>query len=352
MIYFDNNATTMLLPEVQNKMIEFINDNQPFNASAIHDFGRKAKNIIENARSQILSATVNHNYKLIFVPSSTIANNQILNSFKNVIVGASEHSSILKNQQNIIKIDKNGLIDEEHLIDLIKNIEKPFLVSIAHANNETGVIQDIAKLTNLVHQYGGLFHSDVVQSFGKIIIKIEQLNADYYTIASHKIGGPIGSAAIIYKNKLEPFLNGGGQELGLFSGTENILAIVGFAEAVCILNIEKYTNHVLPLRNFIETEIEKNSGMVIAKNVLRLPNTVMIVNPNISNKSQLISLDIQGFAVSIGSACSSGTVKESATLNAMGYEKNITDFAIRISLGIQNTKYESEIFVKAWINKN
>ncbi len=350
MIYLDNNATTPLLHNVKAKMLDFINNNQPFNASAIHDFGRKAKNIIENARSQIVAKVALDNYKLIFTPSATLANNIIINSFQNIVVGATEHSSILKEQKNIISVNDQGQINEDHLIQLIKNIDKPFLVSIAHANNETGVLQNVTKLADIVHKYGGVIHSDATQSLGKIILNLDVLSADYYTIASHKIGGPLGCGAIIYKNKsvISPFLKGGGQEMGIFAGTENLLSIIGFNEAVNLLDTTKYINHTLPIRDFIENEAEKNSGVVVAKNSSRLPNTIMLAKKGLSNKSQLIALEMKGFCVSIGSACSSGTVKESPVLQAMNCDKDVIKSCIRISLGLQNNLDEAKMFIKAW----
>ena len=350
MIYLDSNATTQLLPSVQQKMIDFLKDNQPFNASAMHDFGRKGKYILEQARSDILQIAA-PNYKLIFVPSATIANNIIIKNFKNVIVSSVEHSSVAKNQNIIINVDNNGYIDTEHLISLIKPINPPFLVSIIHGHNETGVINDIAKICDLVHSFGGLVHTDAVQSFGKIIANLSELNADYYTIASHKIGGPIGAATLIYKKSFEPLIVGGGQESGMHGGTENLLAIIGFAEAVKNINVQNYQAKILPLKNLLEKELENIGSIIIAKNSLRLPNTIMTSNTKMSNKSQLISADMAGFAISIGSACSSGTVKSSATLRAMNIDDKIANCAIRISLGLQNNINDIERFIDFYKNR-
>ena len=349
MIYLDNNATTQLLPSVKQKMIEFLEYNQSFNVSAIHDFGRKAKYILEQARSDILQIAA-PSYKMVFVPSATIANNIIIKNFKNVVVSSVEHSSVAKNQNIIINVDKNGYIDIDHLISLIKSIQKPFLVSVIHGHNETGVVNDIAKICELVHNFGGLLHTDAVQSFGKIISNLSELNADYYTIAAHKIGGPVGAAALIYKKSVEPLIVGGGQESGMQAGTENLLAIIGFAEAVKNINIQNYQEKVLPLKNLLEEGLENAGSIIIAKNSLRLPNTIMVSNAKMSNKSQIISCDMAGFAISIGSACSSGTVKSSATLLAMNIDDKVSNCAIRVSLGLQNNINDIERFIDFYKN--
>jgi cysteine desulfurase len=221
------------------------------------------------------------------------------------------------------------------------------------ANNETGVIQPLQEIISLTKQYGAYTHSDMVQAIGKIDINLKALDLDFITISSHKFGGPIGIGALIYKEKihLKPLIIGGGQEKGLRSGTENIFAIAGFAKACKYINkmIEGHKRTEI-LRDEMETNILNicSDAMIIGQQALRLPNTSLIIMPNVKSQTQLINFDLDSIAVSSGSACSSGKVGVSHVLNAMNIDNDLASCAIRVSMAYDQNKDEAESFIKSW----
>jgi cysteine desulfurase len=360
-IYLDHNATTDLLNEVKESMITSLGIS--YNPSSVHSFGQRAKAAIENARSQILTAlhASREKYRLIFTSSGTEANNLVMHNFidSHLFVSAVEHASILKpamsrQSVSIIKVDSNGLLDLSDLEhELAKSKATNKLVSVMYANNETGAIQNIAQITRLAHRYNAIIHTDAVQAFGKIHINLADLGVDLITISSHKCGGPVGAAALIYKKAitLHAQILGGGQERGIRSGTENVVAIVGLGKiAELLLQIINKFEGIRKLRDLLEGSISSMVPEVIifSKNVTRLPNTSCLTMPYISNDVQLINFDLTGFAVSAGAACSSGKIETSNVLLAMGVDKNVANTAIRVSLGISNTLEDINSFIAAW----
>lgn len=253
-----------------------------------------------------------------------------------------------------IAVDSNGVLDLQDLRQkLEKNSGKNFLVSIMLANNESGAIQPIKEAAQLVHQHGGLIHSDMVQAFGKIDVDLEDLNVDFATVSSHKINGPQGVGAVFARKGLElqPLIFGGGHERGKRGGTLNIPAIAGFGEAIKLLpkrlqDIEKTRK----IRDFIESELKKivqDDVRFFSQNVERVANTSFFAINGGDAQTQLINFDLHQIMVSSGSACSSGSVAQSRVVLACGENKNFLG-AIRVSLDLGNTMEEAEKFIEVW----
>lgn len=358
-IYFDNNATTKLDTQVLEVM-NAIHD-QPLNASATHSFGRKAQHIVETARQDLQDLLQGQSYDVTFTSSGTEANNLALfgSQVDEILFCATEHSSIFNCRPHCkmteIKSLPNGLIDLADLEEKLESIHIPnFLVSVMLANNETGAIQPIAHIAKLVHQRGGLIHSDLIQAVGKIDIDLEALNLDFASISGHKFGGPQGTGALLRRKGLDiqPIIFGGGQEGYKRSGTLNVAGIAGLGKACKLAkNRIKCLAQIKELRDYLENElykIAKEDVKIFSQEVERLPNTSFISLKNSSNQTQLINFDLNQIYVSAGAACSSGSLKESRILKAMQVEPEFLQGAIRISLGIENNKEEIERFLHVW----
>lgn len=364
MIYLDHNATTCIHPQVKEIMAHLTED--PLNASSIHTYGRKAKNIIENSRHKIKSLinikdeSRDYDYRVIFTSSGTEANNLVLSNFHDadIFVSAIEHSSILfistqASNIKIIKVDNKGLVDLEHLNDLLsKSSNNKKLISVMLANNETGIIQPLKEVVTVANKFNAIVHSDIVQALGKIDVDIIDLGIDLATISAHKFGGPLGAGALIAKSKLsiKAQIFGGGQEQGARSGTENVSAIAGVGLAAEIVKGELKNR----MKKMQELQIRLEHGLVkivkvIGDDVLRLPNTSLITSSNsLDTMTQLIALDLKGFAVSPGSACSSGKFSKSHVLEAMNLSGDEIKSAIRVSTSYTNTNIEIDYFIEAF----
>jgi cysteine desulfurase len=230
----------------------------------------------------------------------------------------------------------------------------PALVSVMAANNETGVIQPVAEAAEIVHAAGGLLHVDAIQALGKIPFDINAMGADLATFSAHKIGGPKGVGAVVVSDGLaglEPLLRGGGQELGRRAGTENVAGIAGFGVAVevAVSTLEQDAARMVVLRNRLETSLQA-TGLVaiLARNASRLPNTTLFTAPGLKAETAVIGFDLEGIAVSSGSACSSGKVQPSHVLEAMGFPRDIAQGAVRLSLGWSTTEADIDSCLKAW----
>jgi cysteine desulfurase len=230
----------------------------------------------------------------------------------------------------------------------------PALVSIMVANNETGALQPIHEAAEIVREAGGLLHVDAIQAFGKISFDIKVLMTDLVTVSAHKIGGPKGVGALILADGLsgvEPLLRGGGQERGQRAGTENVAGIAGFGTAVkaAMAGLGADSQRVESLRNRLETGLRQTPGMIIfADDAPRLPNTTLFTIPGLRAETAVIGFDLEGVAVSSGSACSSGKVQPSHVLEAMGFGPNLAQGAVRFSLGWSTTEADIESCLKAW----
>ncbi|HJD55903.1 MAG TPA: cysteine desulfurase [Rickettsia endosymbiont of Pyrocoelia pectoralis] len=361
MIYLDHNATTSTDPKVKEYIISLMD--KELNPSSIHRSGVFARNVIEEARFQIAMAleASSREYDITFTSSGTESNNLIMKNFYDgdIFISAIEHLSIynhIKHAPNIkiIKVDHQGLIDFEHLEELLfqSNANKK-LVSVMIANNESGVLQNITKVSKIAKKYNAKFHSDLVQSFGKIPTHIKDLGLDFATISGHKIGGGQGGAALISNSnfQLAPIIIGGGQEKSVRSGTENVLAIAGFGLAAELMRKNILENYVKikGLQEILERELKKYSNVnIISENAVRLPNTTLFTVPNTDAQVKLIGFDLRNICVSSGSACSSGKISKSHVLTNMGIEDKEAKSSIRVSLNHTNTINDIEAFIKAF----
>ena len=350
--YLDYNASAPMDERVKSYMKEIMD--MYGNPSSVHAKGRKLKNILEISRQRI-ALLINCNQKnIIFTSGATESNNLALNGYKKKIVSSIEHESIKKQKNTmLIDVNKEGYIDLDMLENVLESINNKdeIIVSVMFANNETGIIQPIEKIIKITKKYKVPFHTDGVQAVGRININFLKLGIDMMTISSHKIGGPIGAGALIVASKkhiLKPLLFGGDQEDSLRSGTEPMLAIAGFGQAAKLLEI-KQIEKLKALRIIFEKKLKKaNLGIkIIGENSNRLPNTFMMYTPGIKAEDLLIALDLEGFDVSTGSACSSGKAEPSTVLKRMGYSKLIASGVIRISLGLYNNKSEADKLVIA-----
>jgi cysteine desulfurase len=351
-LYLDYNASAPLRPPAQQAMIEAMAI--VGNASSTHRFGSEVRKRLELARKVIADFLTVETKQVIFTSSGTEANNLAIKGFKgSVIVSAVEHPSVLKARTDAIicPVDRLGLIDLNVLANLLNQTQRPTLISVMMANNETGVIQPIQEVATLARRYGAQVHCDAVQAVGKIPISLPQLDIDFLSISAHKIGGPQGIGALIMAKELtvEPLLVGGGQERSYRSGTENFLGIIGFAAAIEESKKDNWA-HIDYLRNTLENTIKKicPQAKVFAQDAERLANTSCISMPNVDSDIQIMSLDLAGYAVSAGPACSSGKVTSSTVLKAMGVPEQEAETAIRISLGWDTQASEIHDFINAW----
>jgi cysteine desulfurase len=361
MIFLDYNATAPIRDSAKDAFNEILY--LPYNASSVHSFGRKGKSYLNKARKSIEKDLSAEGASIIFCASGTEANNMALNSLNvdKIITTSIEHASIKKPAEKLsaifLKVDNQGKIDLSNLEQKISDLSKKkqtFLLSIILANNETGVIQDIEKISPLIFQNAGYLHLDASQAVGKIKVDFNHLKCDMMTISGHKVGAGFGSAALIVKKGLEisPLLLGGGQEKYLRGGTENLPSIHAFSKAIneVCSNLKEEYSRVLDLREYLENNLKKTDKnlIVFSDQVDRLPNTTCFYSPVMTAETQLISFDLAKIAVSSGSACSSGRVSKSHVIQAMGYSEQVASNSIRVSLGWGNTKEEIDKFLKVF----
>lgn len=354
MIYLDHNATTPVKPVVASLLADVLSEGG--NPSSVHGAGRIARRRLETAREQVAQLVGADPRYVLFTSSGTEANNQALKGFPGhtILTSAIEHDAVLKASDGAIRIpvDSLGRVDLAALEALLADISGPVLVSVMLANNETGVVQPVRAVANLVHAKGGLLHCDAVQGPGRLPMDIRVLGADLLTLSAHKMGGAPGAAALIFREGAEPgaLLRGGGQERSRRAGTENVPAIAGFGLAASLAGESLIQmTHVEALRDQLAEDLKAVGAVIIAEEAERLPNTLSVALPGKPAETQVMALDIAGFAVSAGSACSSGKVKRSHVLSAMGLPDDLSGSAIRISLSPANSAEELAQFVKAWV---
>tara|TARA_R110001592_G_scaffold20926_22_gene84856 strand:+ start:12599 stop:13738 length:1140 start_codon:yes stop_codon:yes gene_type:complete len=363
-IYLDYNATAPLHPDAWTVMNPLLcAPNAAYNASAVHGFGREGRRIVEQARTQISQLVGAERNQIIFNSGATEGNNTVLRHFADrfpddiILVSAIEHPSILELQNvlpniRIIPVDNQGLIDISALEILLKE-HSVSLVSCMIANNESGVIQDVSEISKIAHQNNALFHCDATQAVGRIPVNMQASGIDFLTLSSHKIGGPqgVGALALGLCGQTPTLLHGGGQEKSARAGTENVAGVAGFGAAAqaALHNLDHYQN-LLALRDEFEREIKEISPEVIihSKDVTRLPNTSFFSLPDTDSQTLLMALDLEGVAVSNGSACSSGTVKASTVLRAMGLDEKTASSALRISMGWATKENDINAMLDAW----
>lgn len=362
--YLDYNATAPLRPEVH----EAIGDALHLygNPSSVHEEGRAARGAIEAARIKVAKLVGASPEDVIFTSGGTEANAVALaaqgGQAWHCYLSAVEHPSVLaggrfyRETTTIIPVMKDGVVD---LAVLARELEKHHLggwkpfVSLMVANNETGAVQPVAEAAAIVHQAGGLLHSDAIQAAGKVALDMDRLGADMLSLSAHKIGGPKGVGALVLKPgvSVEPLLKGGGQERRRRAGTENVAGIVGFGVAVELAAADlAKADAIRALRDALEAGVFAIApdAMILSGSVERLPNTSCIAVPGAKAETLVIGLDLAGVSVSAGSACSSGKVEASHVLNAMGLAPELAQGAIRVSLGIGTTSHDIERFLGAF----
>ena len=361
MIYFDNNATTAIHPEVLEEMMPFFAE-QHGNPTSNHRFGRRAHTAIEEAREKVAYAVNAHPSQIIFTASGTESNNTIIHGvadgYPESIFGYSaiEHPCVSKPVEALrkrgfasieIPVDQNGLVNIELLSDIPSN--QPTFISVMMANNETGVIQNMPEIVQWAKKNKAIVHTDAVQALGKITVDFAGLDVDALTISSHKVYGPQGVAALVVNNKIDvvPFIKGGGQERGLRSGTENLAGIIGFGKACerAAANTVLFDKTIRPLQSYLEQHLVQMGAVIFGDQAKRLPNTSFFAFPRLDGVTLLTALDKKGFAVASGSACSSNSNEPSHVLLAMGIDKELAQGAIRVSMGVETTLEQVKSFI-------
>ncbi len=374
-IYADHSATTQVRPEVIAAMAKVMEENFG-NPSSIHQHGRKAKEYLNKARRNVASVINANEEQIFFTSGGTESDNIVILGLaryfeeegirgkeKHIISSKIEHPAIKEPLEYLEKkgweitwlnVDKEGFINLNELQSSIS--PRTLLVSIIHANNEIGTIQDLKRISNVCKKNKVLFHTDAVQSFCKIPIDVKSLNIDFLSMSAHKIYGAKGTGALYIKSKdyVLPLLIGGGQEEQIRPGTENLPGVVGFGLAASLLNSEMYENakKLRKLQTGLMKDLSNTENIMLSgvgvdkvkenipdeKYLYRIPGHVSICVKNIEGENLVLQMDLNGIAVSSGSACSSGTLEPSHVIVACGVPKDYLRGSLRITLGRESTE--------------
>jgi cysteine desulfurase len=354
-IYLDNNATTHMDARVLEAMLPYLSG--PYgNASSLHRYGRAARDAVEGARAQVAALVGAQAGELIWTSGGTESNNLAIKGVTEsalptrVLYGVTDHPAVMEPAESLksrgwtvepIAVTHDGIVQwtafEQQLVR-----GSVRLVSLMRANNETGVIQDVARAAALAHAAGAWLHVDAVQAAGKIPVDFSALDCDLMSLSSHKLYGPKGIGALIVRSEVEisALHHGGAQERGLRGGTENVAAIVGFGAAaeLAAQELQARAEHVLGLRQQLERGLRDIPSIeIFGAAAERLPNTVQFALHGYDGEALLMQLDLKGIAVSSGSACASGKGEPSHVLIGMGIPRETAKGAIRVSLGRENT---------------
>jgi cysteine desulfurase len=365
-IYFDHNATTPVDPAVA-EVIARVMTEEFGNASSVHHFGQRAKAVLDDARSAVAALINAEPSEIVFTSGGTESDNFALRGVaealeptgrRHLIASSIEHEAVLVTLRalarrgwrvTLLPVGASGIVDPAALAGALT--DETAIVSVMHANNEIGTIQPIAELAALAHGRGALFHTDAVQSIGKIPVDVRALSVDLLSLSAHKFNGPKGAGALWIKRgaRVTAILTGGKHERNRRAGTENVPAIAGLGVAARLAAKKAVADaaRTAALRNRLEEAIlAKVPGTAINGNrEFRVPNTANISFEAVEAESLLIALDLEGVAVSTGSACSSGTLEPSHVLRAMGLPSPRTQNSIRLSLGAGNTEAEVDFVV-------
>ncbi|MFN8063721.1 MAG: cysteine desulfurase family protein [Vicinamibacterales bacterium] len=360
-VYFDYNATTPPSPEVVERVAAATRDLFG-NASSVHHFGQQAKAALDEARSSVAALIKADPSEVVFTSGGTESDNFALRGIadalepagrKHLVASAIEHEAVLNTlkalarrgwRTTLIPVDQSGVVSAERVREALA--EDTAIVSVMHANNEIGTIQPIAEIAALARERGAVMHTDAVQSAGKIPIDVKALGVDLLSLSAHKFNGPKGAGILYVKRgtRMQPILTGGKHERNRRAGTENTPAIVGMGVAARLAMQKMATEaaRLADLRDRLENGIlAAVSGTAVnGGSSPRVPNTTNISFDRIEAESLLIALDLEGIAVSTGSACSSGTLEPSHVLKAMGFPVHRTQNSLRFSLGLFSTADE------------
>lgn len=360
-IFLDNNSTTAIFPNVLEEVITLLTSVKFLNPSSVHLQGKKAKEVLDEAKREIILNLNAKCHEVYFTSGATEANNMALNcaNFAKIFSIKTEHDSILtplaKLPHEFILIDSNGIVNLNDLQEKIKFCKSSnFLCSISYINNESGVIQDISAISKIVHENGGLMHSDVSQFIGKQRFDFNLEDIDIITFTGHKFHAGMGCGVAIFKSGIDilPFILGGGQQNFKRAGTENIPAIFALSKALKIVNSNEYLlnyhSKTLTFQRLIEDVAISFDGEVFAKNVKRVSNTSFIAMRDVNNFVQMMEFDLNNICISTGSACSSGKTNISHVLKACGVSEDRAKNFIRVSTSGFNELFEIEKFVEVW----
>ena len=360
-IYLDHNATTPLLPAVIDRMMAVLRE-EFGNPSSVHHFGQQAKASLDDARTDVANLIGAEPSEVLFTSGGTEADNIAIRGAaealeatgkRHLITSAIEHEAVLNTlkalarrgwRTTLLPVDQSGIVSAETLRGALT--DDTAVVSVMHANNEIGTIQPIAELARAAHERGALLHTDAVQSAGKIPVGVKTLGVDMLSMSAHKFYGPKGVGALWIRRGLRvlPLLTGGRQERSRRAGTENVPGIVGMGVAarMAAAKMAEEGRRLAALRDRLEAGILRAvpGTAVNGSPQARVPNTTNISFDRVEAESLLIALDLEGVAVSTGSACSSGTLEPSHVLKAMGFNAHRTQNSIRFSLGAANTEAE------------
>lgn len=335
-VYLDHNATTPLRPQARAEMVAAME--VLGNPSSVHSEGRAAKAVIECARAQVAQAIGASGADIVFVSGATEAAALACNG-RGLLGGPVEHDAVLGWVDPVLPVDRRGRVQ----------VEDPARSVLQWANSETGVVQDLP---------AGLAVSDITQGVGRLPFAFSWAGAGMVFLSAHKFGGPKGVGALVFAQgtDIAAQITGGGQEMGRRSGTENIIGIAGMGAAIEAAVTELSDgvwDRVAKLRNILESGVEaaNKETILVGKEGARLPNTSCLLTPGWKGETQVMAMDLAGFAISAGSACSSGKVKASRVLMAMGYEEAEAASAIRVSLGPQTEEQDVLRFVDVWTDK-
>lgn len=366
-VYFDHNATTPVDPLVAEAVVRALST-EFGNASSVHHFGQQAKGVLDDARSSVARLIGGEPSEVVFTSGGTEADNFALRGVaealestgrRHLIASSIEHEAILTTlkalarrgwRTTLLPVGASGVVSPDALRDGLS--DQTALVSVMHANNEIGTIQPVFELARLAHERGALFHTDAVQSVGKIPVDVRALGADLLSVSAHKFYGPKGAGALWIKRgtRVSAILTGGKHERNRRAGTENVPAVAGFGVAarLAMSTLTADANRLSALRDRLEQSVlaRVHGTAINGARDARVPNTTNISFEGIEAESLLIALDLEGIAVSTGSACSSGTLEPSHVLRAMGLPTHRTQNSIRISLGSGNTDAEVDYFLE------
>ena len=366
-VYFDYNATTPLAPEVIEAVVRATRDHFG-NASSVRHFGQQAKAVLDEARSAIAMLINGDPSEVVFTSGGTESDNFAIRGSaealeptgrRHLIASAIEHEAVLNTlkalarrgwRTTLLPVDQTGAVSPDRLREVLT--DDTALVSVMHANNEIGTIQPIAELARIAHERGALMHTDAVQSVGKIPVDVRALGLDLLSLSAHKFNGPKGAGALWVKRgtRMQPILTGGKHERSRRAGTENVPAIAGLGVAAHLAagKMAAEGARVGALRDRLEAGILKSVPGTVVNGApdLRVPNTTNISFDRVEAESLLIALDLDGIAVSTGSACSSGTLEPSHVLRAMGFPAHRTQNSLRFSLGLFSTEEEVDRMIE------
>jgi cysteine desulfurase len=368
-IYFDHNATTPVDPGVLDVVVRTLRD-EFGNPSSVHHFGQRAKAVLDDARSAVSALLGGEPSEVVFTSGGTEADNFALRGAaealeqtgrKHLIATTIEHEAVLVTlkalarrgwKTTMLPVDATGIVAADALRDAIT--AETAIVSVMHANNEIGTVQPVAELAKIAHDHGALFHTDAVQSAGKIRIDVRALGVDLVSVSAHKFYGPKGVGALWIKRgtRLGAILTGGKHERSRRAGTENVAGIAGFGAAAeaALRSLQADIARTRGLRDSLEADLKAATPDVVifGDGAERLPNTSLFALPGIKAETAIIAFDLEGVALSSGAACSSGKVAPSHVLVAMGVARGLTEGAIRVSLGPATTEADLERFRNAW----